>query len=106
MARAQDRRLRPGWTRVYEKVDTVYTRSSGWTPCVIRHPVYTQRTTSQFTVLAILRDGAGHRVGIPLRRPLLRLTARRVKPARGRTHSPITDLGDRAPTRASVQIAV
>ena len=38
-----------------------------------------------------LRDGAGHRVGIPLRRPPLRLTARRVKPACGRTHSPITD---------------
>ena len=30
-------------------------------------------------------------VGIPLRRPPLRLTARRVKPACGPTHSPITD---------------
>ena len=56
--------------------------------------------------LAPRRTGAGHRVGIPPRRPPLRLTARRVKPARGRRtfhRSPIRNSRDQ--TRLQRQIA-
>ena len=57
---------------------------------VIREgPTRTDRST--LTHKPILRDGAGHlRVGIPLRRPPLRLTARHVKPGCGPTPPPIT----------------
>ena len=64
---------------------------------VLKPPVYRTPRVTREGLKPVLWEDAGHRVGIPPRRPPLRLTARRVKPARGRTHPPITDLSSALP---------